>query len=162
LSSTQSTPVELKKASTNIVNTLLASGATVSISAQKRRASSMDENDEKVLKAKRQAKFFEKYLKGDLGEEMSADLNYTLKRLIDGVISDDHSVKKGFFVALVSVFARFKSQISVTKLLTHLSEETKTSSMMKNPEVNSMILGRLMVISALVESQAYQSSASQL
>lgn len=36
------------------------------------------------------AKLQEKYLKGDLGESMSADLNYTMKRLVGGVVSDNH------------------------------------------------------------------------
>jgi len=44
-----------------------------------------------------------KYLTGDLGEGLSADLNYTLKRLIRGLCSDNHLVKKGFFLASVMV-----------------------------------------------------------
>lgn len=39
---------EIKRASINIVNTLLASGATVAVAQQRRRASSTDEKDEKV------------------------------------------------------------------------------------------------------------------
>jgi len=30
---------------------------------------------------------------------MSADLNYTLKRLIRGLTSSNHAVKKGYFLA---------------------------------------------------------------
>jgi hypothetical protein len=100
---------EIKQASTNIVNTLIASGATVSVATNRKRASSHDEKDEKVIKAKMLAKLQEKYLKGDLGDDMTADVNYTLKRLIGGVVSDNHQMKKGFFVALVAVLGRFKS-----------------------------------------------------
>jgi len=34
-----------------------------------------------------------KYLTGDLGDGMSADLNYALKRLIRGLSSENHAVK---------------------------------------------------------------------
>ena len=40
---------------------------------------------------------------------MSADLNYTLKRLVKGLTSDNHLVKKGFFLAAVEVVRRFKA-----------------------------------------------------
>jgi len=40
-----------------------------------------------------------KYTTGDLGEGMTADLNYALKRLIKGLCSNNHAVKKGFFLA---------------------------------------------------------------
>lgn len=106
------------------------------------------------------AKLQEKYLKGDLGDDMSADVNYTLKRLIGGVVSDNHQMKKGFFVALVAVLGRFKSQIDLTKVLAFLKEETKVNKLMKNTEVNAAILGKLMVASAVVESQAYQTSST--
>ena len=151
---------EIKQASTNIVNTLIASGATVSVATNRKRASSHDDKDEKVIKAKMLAKLQEKYLKGDLGDDMSADVNYTLKRLIGGVVSDNHQMKKGFFVALVAVLGRFKSQIDLTKVLAFLKEETKVNKLMKNTEINAAILGKLMVASAVVESQAYQTSST--
>lgn len=44
-----------------------------------------------------------KYASGDLGDTMSPDLNYTLKRLVRGLTSENHAVKKGFFLALVQV-----------------------------------------------------------
>lgn len=83
---------------------------------------------------------------------MSADVNYTLKRLIGGVVSDNHQMKKGFFVALVAVFGRFKSSIDLSKVLAFLTEETKVNKLMKSTEVNAAILGKLMVASAVVES----------
>lgn len=83
---------------------------------------------------------------------MSADLNYTLKRLVGGVVSDNHQVKKGFFIALVAVVKRFKAQIDMTKLLAYVKEETKVTKVMKPHESNAAILGKLMVLSALVES----------
>ena len=147
---------EIKQASINIVNTLLASGTTVALATHRRRASSTDEKDEKVLKAKMLAKLQEKYLKGDLGDDMSADLNYTLKRLIGGVTSEDHTIKKGFFIALVAVFKRFRAQIDLLKVMAFLYEETKLTKLMTPREVNAAILGKLMVVSALVEAQAFQ------
>ena len=71
------------------MNTLLAVGTTVG----KRRASA-DEEEEKQLNALKA-----KYLTGDLGDGMTADLNYALKRLVRGLCSDNHSVKKGYFLA---------------------------------------------------------------
>ena len=91
--------------------------------------------------AKKLQAFQSKYLTGDLGEGMSADLNYTLKRLIRGLSSENHSVKRGFFLATVEVIRRFKAQIDVTKLIKFIKEETKTSQTMKNPEINSLALG---------------------
>jgi len=58
---------------------------------------------------------------------MSADLNYTLKRLVRGLTSDNHSVKRGFFLATVSVLRCFRAQIDMVKLITLIKEETKTS-----------------------------------
>lgn len=134
---------------------MLASGSAVAVATQRRRASSTDEKDEKVAKAKLLAKLQEKYLKGDLGENMSADLNYTLKRLIGGIVSDDHQIKKGFFIALVSVLRRFKTQVDVVKLINFVQEETKLNERMKLNETNAAVLGRLMVVSAIVESQVF-------
>ena len=71
------------------MNTLLA----VSTAVGKRRAS-VDEEEEKQLNALKA-----KYSTGDLGEGMTADLNYALKRLIRGLCSDNHAVKKGYFLA---------------------------------------------------------------
>ena len=144
----QSSAVELRQASQNIVNTLIAADTT----AGKRRASSIDDNDPK---AKQLAKFQQKYLSGDLGEGMSADLNYTLKRVISGLTSDIHNVKKGFFLVAVEVFTRFKKKIDFPKLIKFIRKETKTTSTMKNPEVHSLVLGKMICLSALVDSQAY-------
>jgi len=65
----------------------------------------MDETskkDDKKKTTKMQA-FQAKYSTGDLGEGMSVDLNYTLKRLVRGLTSEEHSIKRGFFLATVSV-----------------------------------------------------------
>ena len=59
---------------------MLAS-ATV-VATRKRRASSIDEAAEKGKKVSKMQAFEAKYSTGDLGDGMSADLNYTLKRLI--------------------------------------------------------------------------------
>ena len=86
---------------------------------------------------------------------MSADLNYTLKRVISGLTSDIHNVKKGFFLVAVDVFTRFKKKIDFPKLIKFIRKETKTTSTMKNPEVHSLVLGKMVCLSALVDSQAY-------
>ena len=151
----QSTIPQLKQASTNIVSTLLAIGTNVT----KRRTSSVDEND---ARGKQLALLHKKYLTGDLGDSMSADLNYALKRLVRGLCSENHTVKKGFFLTTVQVMARFKKSIDSVKLIKFVLEETKTTKMMKNPEVNALLLGQVMCFSAMVESQVYQMSASQV
>lgn len=43
-----------------------------------------------------------------MGERVSADLNYALKRLVRGLASENHGVKQGFFLASVLVLGRFK------------------------------------------------------
>ena len=109
-----------------------------------------------MRKAKKLAAFQAKYQTGDLGEGMSADLNYTLKRLVRGLSSENHTIKRGFFLATVEVGRRFKAQIDTIKLIRYMKEETKTASTMKNPEINALALGQFMCLSTLVESEAYQ------
>jgi len=53
---------------------------------------------------------------------MSADLNYTLKRCVGGISSDNHSVKQGFFLATVLVLSRFRKQIDLEKFLKFIKE----------------------------------------
>ncbi len=67
------------QSSSNIVNTLLAA-------ATSSKKLSDDPNDEI-------AQLYKKYQTGDLGDGMSADLNYALKRLIRGLCSENHAVK---------------------------------------------------------------------
>ena len=86
---------------------------------------------------------------------MSADLNYALKRIVKGLTSENHLVKQGFFLAASQVFSRFRKQIDGMKLLKFITEETKTVKGMKQPEVHSQTIGKLMCISAIVESQLY-------
>ena len=89
---------------------------------------------------------------------MSADLNYAIKRLIKGLTSENHAVKQGFFLVTAQVLSRFKKQIDAMKLLKFVTEETKTTKGMKNPEIHAQTIGKLMCISAIVESQLYQLS----
>ena len=44
----------------------------------------------------------------------------------------------------------------MTKLINLIKEETKTSKIMKNPEINALALGQFMCLSALIESEAYK------
>lgn len=83
---------------------------------------------------------------------MNADLNYALKRLVRGLYSDNHAVKQGFFLASVMVLSRFKASIDFEKYIAFVKEETKTNSGMKNPEIHAMLMGRLMCVSAVLES----------
>lgn len=111
---------EIKNAAQKIVNTLVAIG---SVPAGRRAstdsASKALEDAEKALK--------QKYLTGDLGEKVSADLNYTLKRLVRGLYSENHAVKQGFFLSSVLVLSRFKALIDFEKYLKHVFNETKVN-----------------------------------
>ena len=93
---------------------------------------------------------------------MSADLNYTLKRVINGLTSDIHNIKRGYFLVAVDIFTRFKNKIDLQKVVKFIRKETKTSSTMKNPEIHSLVLGQMMCLSAIVDSQAYQLSQNQV
>lgn len=102
-----------------------------------------------------------KYQQGDLGEKMTADLNYALKRLVRGLYSDNHAVKQGFFLASVMVLNRFREQIDFHKYLDFVKKETKTSATMKNPEIHAAMLGRMMCVSAIIESGWIKSDSQQ-
>jgi len=90
---------------------------------------------------------------------MSADVNYTVKRLVRGLASDSHQLKKGFFLALSQVLDRFKKQTDCQKLIKFMAEECKTNKGMKNPEINALAIGKLMCLSAIVETGLFQSGA---
>ena len=96
-------PLVIKKAANNIATTLLALESKVA------RKASLDSADHEKHKLKAQEAIRKNYLQGDLGQGMSADLNYSLKRLVRGLTSETHSVKRGFFLAAVLVFKRFRS-----------------------------------------------------
>ncbi len=59
-------------------------------------------------------------------------------------------------MASVGVLQSFKAQIDITKLIKLIKDETKTTKIMKNPEINALALGQLMCLSALIESEAYK------
>lgn len=135
---------QVKSAAGKIVNTLVA------ITSNQQRRGSTDqahEDAEKALKSK--------YATGDLGEKVSADLNYTLKRLVRGLYSENHQVKQGFFLASVLVLTKFKALIDFEKYLKHVFAETKISSAMKSSETNNMALGRMMCMSACIEARIF-------
>jgi len=90
---------------------------------------------------------------------MSADLNYTLKRLVRGLASENHTVKKAYFLVMVEVIRRFKTQIDPSLLIKFIKEESKTTQIMKNPEIHMLTLGQLMCLSALIESEIYQTGS---
>lgn len=136
---------QVKLAAGKIVNTLVAitqTGAQKSISTDK-----THEDAEKAIKSK--------YSTGDLGEKVSADINYTLKRLIRGLYSENHQVKQGFFLASVLVLTKFKSLVDFEKYLKHVFAETKVNQAMKSSEAHNMSLGRMMCMSACIESRIF-------
>ena len=90
---------------------------------------------------------------------MSADCNYTLKRAINGLVADDHTVKRGYFLVTVDVLSRFKKQVDLVKLIKYIRKETKASATMKNPEIHTVSIGQMMCLSAIVDSQLYQLSS---
>lgn len=92
---------------------------------------------------------------GDLGDKVSADLNYSLKRLIRGLYSENHGVKQGYFLTSVLVLNRFANLVDFDKYLKHVFNETKTTKAMKSSEANNMSLGRMMCMSACVEAKVF-------
>ncbi len=86
---------------------------------------------------------------------MNADLNYTLKRLVRGLYSENHTVKQGFFLASVLVLTKFKSVIDFEKYLKYVFAETKANQGMKSSETNNMALGRMMCLSACIEGRIF-------
>jgi hypothetical protein len=133
----------MKQAAQNIVNTLV-------VASQKGPVKSKGEKDKKST----EGQLMDKYGKGDLGDNMSPDVNYTLKRLARGMLSEIHGVKKGFFLANTMVLSKFQSQVNLDKYLKHVIEVTKVSSQMKGSESNIMALARMLLLSSIVESRA--------
>ena len=142
-----STLAETKVASNKIVNTLLALETVAGRKASHDSSSKALEQAEQAIK--------KKYQTGDLGEKVSADLNYTLKRLIRGLYSENHNVKQGYFLTTVLVLSRFKNVIDIDKYLKHVFNETKVSKGMKSSEQNNMTLGRMMCMSACIEAKVF-------
>ena len=142
-----STIDQIKTAASKIVATLVAIG---SVAGRKGSTDSTAKADDKVEKSIKK-----KYLTGDLGEKVSADLNYTLKRLVRGLNSENHAVKQGFFLAGVLVLNKFKQQIDFDKYLKYAFNETKSASGMKSSEVNNAAMGRMMCMSACVEARIF-------
>jgi len=140
----------IKSASSNIVSTLLALDSKVA------RKGSADSNDKVRQKAENSLK--KKYSTGDLGK-MSADLNYSLKRLVKGLCSENHGVKQGFFLASAMVLNRFHKTVDFDRYISMVQEETKSNSTMKNPEIHTLMMGRMMCVSAIVDSQWVQKSS---
>jgi len=89
---------------------------------------------------------------------VSADLNYTLKRLVRGLASENHAVKQGFFLASVLVLSRFKAIIDFEKYIKFMFGETKVNQAMKSAEANTVSLGRMMCLSALIEARVFFSA----
>ena len=145
---------EIKNSANKIVNTLVA------ISTVSNRKGSMDSTSKALEVA--EAALKQKYMTGDLGEKVSADLNYALKRLSRGLCSENHGVKQGFFLASVLVLNRFKSSIDFEKYLKHMFSETKVNQTMKSAETNNASLGRMMCLSALIEAKVFYTSPSQI
>ena len=104
---------KVKQAANNIVGTLLALDTKVGRKASMDSQAASDDADR--ARSKAESALRSKYQRGDLGEKMTADLNYTLKRLVRGLYSDNHAVKQGFFLASVMVLNRFKDQIDFQK-----------------------------------------------
>lgn len=144
---------DIKSSAGKIVNTLVVIGAASNIKASTDSASKANEEAEKSIKAK--------YLTGDLGDKVSADLNYTLKRLVRGLYSENHQVKQGFFLTSVLVLSKFRAVIDFEKYLKHVFAETKVNQAMKSSEANNMALGRMMAMSACIEARIFLPAGQQ-
>ena len=136
---------KIKIASSNIVSTLLALDSKVV------RKVSMDAVETKE-KERAEKSLKKKYMTGDLGADMAPDVNYSIKRCVRGLASENHAVKRGFFLASVQVLSRFNGNIDFSKYINFIEEETKTSEGMKNPEIHCILMGRMMCLSAIAES----------
>lgn len=90
-----------------------------------------------------------KYQSGDLGQ-ISADLNYTLKRLISGLSSELSVHKQGYFLTLVLLLKAF--DVDSKKLITYMLSETKDGKAMKRSEKHHFGSCRLLILSAVVEA----------
>ncbi|CDW85691.1 dna polymerase v-like [Stylonychia lemnae] len=143
---------QIKIGAQKIVNTLVAIGTVSGRKGSTDATSKTAEIAEKSLK--------QKYSTGDLGEKVSADLNYALKRLVRGLNSDNHAVKQGFFLASVMVLNKFKHLIDFEKYLKYVFNETKSSGTMKSSENNNNSIGRMMCISACVEARIFISGST--
>jgi len=51
------------------------------------------------------------------------------------------------------VLNRMNSSINLDKYLAFMLEETKTNAGMKNPEIHALMMGRMMCVSAMIDSQ---------
>lgn len=72
-----------------------------------------------------------------------------------GLASENHAVKQGFFLASVLVLSRFKAVIDFEKYIKWMFGETKVNQAMKSAEANTVSLGRMMCLSALIEARTY-------
>jgi hypothetical protein len=57
------------------------------------------------------------------------------------------------------VLSKFKNQLDLEKLLKYILNETKISKGMKSSEVNTLVFGRMMALSACVEAKVFQSGS---
>lgn len=85
---------------------------------------------------------------------MFADLNYTVKRLVKGLTSEDAQVKEGLYLGLVTVLRKFGSIIDTHKYISLIDHKTKTHNKMKQSEKSALIEGRVFAILALIESNS--------
>ena len=115
-----STSLDIKAAASNIVNTLVGLGSVPGRRASTDSSSKAMEAAEIAIKAK--------YTTGDLGDKVSADLNYTLKRLVRGLYSENHTVKQGFFLASVLVRANPGQSAFVAGNVRRISEHSAQQS----------------------------------
>ena len=138
-------------ATSNIINSLLGiENIRKSQSAIGRKFSDPPEHSVKT-----------KYINKKYGSDISVDLNYTLSRLIQGLISENITAKEGFFLCLTSVLQRFK-QISIPDFLREIEEKALMPKFCGNHERKHIIYGRILIFRCMLESQAVSALSNEV
>ena len=89
-----------------------------------------------------------KYANEDFGKNVSPDLNYTLSRLIKGIISSNNASREGFYITFCLVISRFTS-IDPISLIKTIVRETTTVEVTGKHEGKCIKCGRILLLSAM-------------
>jgi len=111
--------------------------------------------DAKVLE------MLKKYSKGDFGTAVFADLDYSIKRIISGLSSENSEVKEGYFLVLVLLFKNFWVLFDKSKLINYIVEETKNSKALKKSEKTHFSVGRLLCFNSVIEAMPVESEGEE-
>mmetsp|Transcript_13623 Transcript_13623/g.26301 ORF Transcript_13623/g.26301 Transcript_13623/m.26301 type:complete len:1289 (+) Transcript_13623:159-4025(+) len=86
-----------------------------------------------------------------VSDASSEDHEYSVKRLLSGLCSNNGAARMGFVVALTQVLRR-AGDVDMAALLKRIEKVTTVNAAMKNNEQKDKYLGRMFAISAVVRS----------